>query len=235
VKYPCHLIEDLLPLYYDGICSTESNEDIKQHLSECPDCNEKYEELCESEELIRLSTNREYEMQKAASFRSVRRKITKKQIIITLSCFMILISIFFAFRCIMMNTVNTVEFDNNISVSMIDGSLIGRLNGNRVCNFRLKRVIVQEDMKETNCMFYCVSATAWDSLVTNEDIFSEYMLCHCSRSADEVDYVYYYTGEYDNIEDMDQKELQEVIDNSVLLWSKSGTEDDNKGQIILNP
>lgn len=235
MKYPCHLIEDLLPLYYDGICSAESNEDIKQHLSECHNCNEKYEELREAEELISLSTNREYEMQKAASFRSVRRRITRKQIIITLICFIILISLFFAFRCIMMTTVNTVEFDNNISVSMVDGSLIGRLNGNRVCNFRLKRVIVQEDMKETNCMFYNVSANAWDSLITNGDIFSEYMLCHYSKSADEVDYVYYYTGDYDDIENMDQKELQEVIDNSVLLWSKSGTEDDNKGQIILNP
>lgn len=235
MKYPCYLIEDLLPLYYDGICSAESNEDIKKHLSECPDCTEKYKMLCESEDLISLPTNREYEMQKAASFHSVRKRITRKQIIITLTCFIILISLFMTFWYIMASTVKTVEFHDNISVSMVDGNLIGRLEGNRVCDFYLKRVIVQDGTEETHYIFYNVSATEWDNLVTNKDIFSEYTLCYSDKSADEIDYVYYFTGDYENIENMNRKELKEIIDKSVLLWSKSGIDNDNRGQIILNP
>ena len=29
MKYPCSLIQDLLPLYHDGVCSEESNKLLK--------------------------------------------------------------------------------------------------------------------------------------------------------------------------------------------------------------
>ena len=31
MKYPCSLIQDLLPLYHDGVCSEESNKIIEAH------------------------------------------------------------------------------------------------------------------------------------------------------------------------------------------------------------
>lgn len=38
MKTPCKIIEDLLPMYYDGICSRESSDLIEAHLKECPHC-----------------------------------------------------------------------------------------------------------------------------------------------------------------------------------------------------
>lgn len=37
-KYACGVIQDLLPLYHDEICSEESKIIIKEHLNECEDC-----------------------------------------------------------------------------------------------------------------------------------------------------------------------------------------------------
>lgn len=37
MKYPCKLIQDLLPLYHEGVCSQESHEAIEQHITECPE------------------------------------------------------------------------------------------------------------------------------------------------------------------------------------------------------
>lgn len=34
----CSIIQDLLPLYHDGVCSAESRAEVEAHLRECPDC-----------------------------------------------------------------------------------------------------------------------------------------------------------------------------------------------------
>ena len=33
MKYSCNMIQDLIPLYIDGVCSEESKEAVEQHLS----------------------------------------------------------------------------------------------------------------------------------------------------------------------------------------------------------
>ncbi|MGM9537474.1 MAG: zf-HC2 domain-containing protein [Candidatus Onthomonas sp.] len=38
MKLPCSIIEDLLPLYADGVCSPESRAAVEEHVSSCPDC-----------------------------------------------------------------------------------------------------------------------------------------------------------------------------------------------------
>ena len=40
MKYECEMIEDLLPLYKDGICSASSKKIIDEHIAECPKCSE---------------------------------------------------------------------------------------------------------------------------------------------------------------------------------------------------
>lgn len=41
----CNIIKDLIPLYIDGCCSSESEEEIKKHLAQCDDCRAIYEEM----------------------------------------------------------------------------------------------------------------------------------------------------------------------------------------------
>ena len=53
-----------------------------------------------------------------------------------------------------------------------------------------------------------------------KNVFSEYVLCAANKGAERIDRVFYYTGDYTGIESMDIGDLQKIIDNSVLLWSK---------------
>lgn len=220
MSYPCNLIQDLLPLYLDGVCSEESKAIIEQHLSECPACKEYYASMCDAEEIVIAPPNAEREYQKAASFQAVKKKLLRKQILIVAVSIVLLAGIFFAAVGILKSSVNVVEYDNNISVSMIDDSLIGRLNGSRETYIKIKRTTITMDGQEENYLFYYVSATKWDNLTTNRDVFSEYVLCPADKGADRIDHVYYYTGDYTDIETMGIDELQDVIDASVLLWSK---------------
>lgn len=38
MKKQCKIIEDLLPLYHDGVCSEESKQWVDEHLTQCEDC-----------------------------------------------------------------------------------------------------------------------------------------------------------------------------------------------------
>ena len=41
VKVSCRIIEDLLPLYADDVCSSESRRLVEEHIAECPECSKK--------------------------------------------------------------------------------------------------------------------------------------------------------------------------------------------------
>ncbi len=41
----CKVIQDLLPLYIDGLTSEESNKEIEKHLKTCKECSECRQEM----------------------------------------------------------------------------------------------------------------------------------------------------------------------------------------------
>ena len=45
MKLCCKVVEDLLPMYYDGVCSQESATLIEEHLRDCPQCRHILTEL----------------------------------------------------------------------------------------------------------------------------------------------------------------------------------------------
>ena len=220
MKYPCSLIKDLLPLYHDGVCSEESNKIIENHLSECSSCKDYYNFLCETDEIFTAPQNAELEMKKAASFRSIKRKLRKKQILVVVLAFAIFAAASFSIVGFLKKSEQVISYENNISVSMADNSLIGRLQGNQANYFKIKQVEVKNNGQMDNYLFFYMSGTKWDDLITNDDIFSEYVLCSADKGAENIDRVFYYIGDYTGIESMDIGNLQKIIDNSILLWRK---------------
>ena len=37
-KYPCELIQDLLPQYHDNVCATKTAQAVEEHLQGCEAC-----------------------------------------------------------------------------------------------------------------------------------------------------------------------------------------------------
>lgn len=220
MNYPCNLIQDLLPLYLDGVCSEESKTVVEQHLIKCPNCRKYYSAMRESDEIIIMPPNAEREIQKATSFQSVKKTLFRKQILIAAVSIIVLAVIAFAVISVLKNSVGIVEYENNISVSMIDGSLVGRLNGSQETYIKIIRTTIEADGQEENYLFYYLSDTKWNDLTTSRQVFSEYVLCPMDKGADQIDRVYYYTGDYTGIETMGSDKLQEIINASVLLWSR---------------
>ena len=220
MSYPCNLIQDLLPLYMDGVCSEESRQIVEQHLTDCSGCKEYYMAMREAEEVVIVPNNADRECQKAASFQSVKKKLLQKQILFVAAFIVGITIITLLVTTIMKNSVSIVEYEDNISVSMVDGSLTGRLQGSQYTHMKMKQVSVTVNGQEEIYLFFYVSDSKWDAFTTSEKVFSEYVICPADKGAEQIDHVYYYTGDYTDIESMNHVELQNVIEEAVLLWSK---------------
>lgn len=66
----CDVVKDLLPIYFDGIASEETNICVKKHLSECKICLNEYKKLYETTEKKEKVIENE-----AALIRKLRKRI----------------------------------------------------------------------------------------------------------------------------------------------------------------
>ena len=53
-KMDCRIIQDLLPLYVDGLTSMYSNQQIEAHLKECPTCTQMLEYMKEPDDIVQV-------------------------------------------------------------------------------------------------------------------------------------------------------------------------------------
>lgn len=54
----CKIIQDLLPLYADGIASEETSEAVREHIAECEECGEIYKKMTERTQIIESTQNK---------------------------------------------------------------------------------------------------------------------------------------------------------------------------------
>ena len=219
MKWSCNIIRDLMPLYIDGVCSEESKKIIEEHLEECEECRVYFSSMNEENKIIE-HLSEEKESQKISSFKAVKKRILRKQIISGIIAILIVVLISIATITVLKNIHQTVEYKDNISVSMVDGNLVSRLYGSYYTNIKIKNVEVSDDGTMSNYTFYCISNTVWDDISFKEDMMSEYVLVPKDKNANRIDRVYYYTGDFSSLENMNGTELQTIIQNSKLLWKK---------------
>ena len=80
MKVPCSVIQDLLPLYHDSVCSPESCALIEEHLKDCEACQEEFHKLEESP-LPRAV--KEEEEHKSQGLKKVKRTLRRRWVKVT--------------------------------------------------------------------------------------------------------------------------------------------------------
>jgi len=63
MKYPCEMVKDIMPLYYDDACSEETKRIVEEHLEECVSCREVLKKLKSSTYEMDLAKEREEVLQ----------------------------------------------------------------------------------------------------------------------------------------------------------------------------
>ena len=59
-KISCDIIQDMLPLYYDEVCSADSRKMIEEHLQECEKCSNIFQKLKQNVWLIQRKMLKAY-------------------------------------------------------------------------------------------------------------------------------------------------------------------------------
>ncbi len=65
----CEIIEDLLPLYIDCVCSAETREEVSAHLNNCEKCKKSYLEMDFTEEKLKVNKPASLEPQRFSMIR----------------------------------------------------------------------------------------------------------------------------------------------------------------------
>ena len=72
MKFNCSIVDDLLPLYLEGICSEDSKAALEEHLQECFACREKLARM-KNNDIIPQMKKQEYEFPTADYIRKIKR------------------------------------------------------------------------------------------------------------------------------------------------------------------
>ena len=83
----CEIIRDLLPLYIDGLTSTESNQEIEKHSINCEECQKYYQEMTGDIDNFSVITNEEIE--DVNLIKKIKKKNRKKALGIFVGAFVL--------------------------------------------------------------------------------------------------------------------------------------------------
>lgn len=91
----CNIIEDLLPLFVEGLVSEETKQEIEKHLKECENCSKVFKEMKKNNTLFSIENNAEEKLEnnekEIKCIKNIKRKLTLK--VIMYICISIIITI----------------------------------------------------------------------------------------------------------------------------------------------
>lgn len=91
----CSLIQDIIPLYIDGICSSETKEYVARHLQSCEKCKKVYEDMIAPASEPEAELPRNY-LDEVEPLKKIKKSYKKKgRILLSLLSLLLLLSIVF--------------------------------------------------------------------------------------------------------------------------------------------
>lgn len=146
MKLPCNVVEDLLPLYHDGVCSEESRALVDEHIASCPKCRQI---LASLDCAVSVSDIR---LDDSAPLKKIQRKWIKsmakafyKGILITCAVCALLFGIFYAstrWKCIPV-PADVMEVSD---ISLLqDGRIVYHLNVTDCNDFHFGKSTLTKD------------------------------------------------------------------------------------------
>lgn len=83
----CNIFKDLLPLYFDGLCSDETKKQLEEHMGNCKECRELAQDLKPAQEW----SDKEGWDKSITPLKKVKKKIFRKNIYIAVCIFFLLV------------------------------------------------------------------------------------------------------------------------------------------------
>ena len=79
MRISCEVIQDLLPLYVDSVCSGDSAELVEGHMTECEACKQTYNVMRSEGKAEELVQSEEFQKQQETSVKKIKKKWSKSK------------------------------------------------------------------------------------------------------------------------------------------------------------
>ncbi|QSB09560.1 zf-HC2 domain-containing protein [Lysinibacillus fusiformis] len=214
----CTIIQDILPLYIDGVVSQDTKEMVDQHLQHCEKCQKEYETM--KRNLYIPAEN------KAPIIQKINKKWRKKKVIISFASIfataIILLGayllIFYYERVIPYSKeLFKIEMQNdNQLVSHYYGKSYATFHGTHPSPFE-----IDGEKKNVSFIFYTetIADSPSRSLTNNEKNLNEQDYIWKFDESEKIDAVYYVDYDVEKIV-AGKDSWDSILERAVLIWEK---------------
>ena len=190
MKYDHDVIKDLLPLYIDDVLSPASRQIVDEHLDECEGCQKYLNNLKDSKTVELNIVDADLEKEHTEILKLMRKKIIRRNIIISLLSIFIVISILSMSLFYLKNTTEYIDI-NQLKVEEKEKDLILEIEHGVWNQISQVRFTLNENGKEYDCIALCADTTKFDELFSSFNAMSQYTLIYNVSDENDVDRVYY--------------------------------------------
>ncbi len=146
-KIPCAVVKDILPLYIDELVSDETKQTIEEHLGECVECKELYDDMKPEKKEVAEENIKEVDYLKKV--RGTNKKIITISAVLVVLLAIMAVAIVVIRRRTVTNEIRKAEISNflyyNVSIDNNELKLDGKLmedNSMVKCDFSSKEGVV---------------------------------------------------------------------------------------------
>ncbi len=222
MTYPCEIIKDLMPLVIDSAASEESKGAVTGHLAECPECKKYYEEMKSDNGFSASKNSGSEDIKMAESLKNIKNQIIKKRVLTSLLSAAAVILVIFGTVSALKHSKRDIVYDKNITVTEStngEKELYAQFTGHTPLEVTQKRVEIPSGDKTEVRIYFYASTTKWEDILANGSTVSNYLLTKINAEND-VDKIFYYVGDYENLENLGASGLSEIDNKSALIYSK---------------
>ncbi|MDO5715769.1 MAG: zf-HC2 domain-containing protein [Tissierellia bacterium] len=216
-KNKCKIVQDLLPLYVDGVVHEKTKEFIEKHLKECNDCKQLLKDMTEEVQLP---------LEQEDSFlKHFKKKMRFKKIFLSGISILLTTCLFLGIFYYIFHWDTTIPYNQNlIKIEVRDDSLISHFYGSSYYKFSAAGPFqVEINGRTKNIMFLNYSKTISDSpdgklfnrKKSGEAVDSYFPL----EKIDKVDAIYY-TDYKVSKEILNDEYKKKLMEHGKLIWTK---------------
>ncbi|MBM7713396.1 virulence family protein [Bacillus thermophilus] len=214
----CTIIQDVLPLYVDGVVSEDTKEMVDEHLQHCETCQKEYDSM--KRELYIPAEN------KVSLFKKISKKWRKKKILISIASAVATAIVLFGVFAYVFYYETVIPYSENLVKieKQNDHQLASRYYGESYASVNVTHPMKMEiEGENKNVSFIYYTKTIADSpsreLIKNgEDPNKEGYVFELPESK-KVDAVYYVDFDAEKVT-AGKETWDSILERAVLIWEK---------------
>ncbi len=231
MKISCEIVKDLLPLYYDKVCSNQSRTAVEEHLQECDNCKKYLDSM--NSDFIPTNAEKAAEQAKSNILKGIKKKLLRKNVMISAISVICAVAVSLGVFSLIFHYQTPISYkDGLVSVEMGDKGMVEvSFNGDDYHGSYNWNITIEKDGIQQKVAYIYYTDTIWTKYFSKPQKDKEYKYSINNTSwrdyddgaglvevKEDISAVYYL--DYSDIPMLSKEDLLKISSKAVLLWEK---------------